>query len=342
MGDKLVIQNNTPVAAELACPGGTPVLLQAGCDYDTLAIGLDQHVAATPAERLAILQATPQAYDTLRQNGALVLAGYLPRWTVANLTSLKFDGVENYNPLFNFKGPAANAALGYVLALGNNPSSVADPEIGLIAFFQEDATTQSYWSQMVQVARVPSFIGSNAHENVFPNLACDGERLDSYRRMLHWWSNYVMLPQGTALSTTALKQAIAAGHTFAAFDYLGYPTGFDFHAESGGTTYEQGDQVPPGGTTNLVVVAPTVYGLTPMDQAPQIRVRILQAMGTTWNEIASGTGTVTAMAVPTGVYRAEARIIPNQLTPHLGPMASQYLTEKVWVYGNTIWVGTNF
>jgi hypothetical protein len=342
MGDQLILQNGSPVAVELACPGGPPVLLQAGCDYNTIAMGLDQHVAATPAERLAALQTTPQAFATIRQNGALVLAGYLPRWTISDLLANTWDGLENYNPIFNFDDRIGDA-LSLVLALQNAPSTVPVPELGIIGIFEENTTILTDWSQMAQKARVPSFIGSNAHENVLPTITYDGERLDSYRRMLHWWSNYVMLPKGTTISTSVLKQAIAAGHTFASFDYLGYPTGFDFHAETGGMVYEQGDQIPAGtATTNLVVVAPTVYGLKPIDQVPQITVRILQATGTTWTEVASGTGTVTATNVSTGVYRAEARIVPNHLTPNLGSSPSQYLTEKLWIYGNTIWVGTGF
>ncbi len=355
LGDKLVTSSSgSPTAMMLACPGGSPVLLSAGCDYNTLAVGLDQHVAATPdARKMVYGQASDAAYATLRQNGAIVLAGYLPRWVPSGqapttpldptnpLLTLKFDGLENYNPLFNFTDRVGDA-LALETAFKNDPGSVPVPELALIAIFQENQTILAAWSQMAQHARVPSFIGSNAHENLLPKPTPDGERLDSYRRLLHWWSNYVMLPKGTALGTTNVKAAIAAGRSFASFDYLGYPTGFDFHAEAGGQIYEMGDQIPPGVTTQLVAVAPTVYGLEPTDAVPDVTVSILQAKGTGWTVVASGKGTVTATAAAQGVYRAEVHTVPRHLTPHLGSSPSKYLAAPLlWVYGNTIWVGTS-
>lgn len=341
LGDQLIMNNGKPVAMNLACPGGNPVLLSAGCDYNTLAIGLDQHVADTVAGRLAVYgQSNETAYATLRQNGALVLAGYLPRWNPTQLLSLKFDALEAYNPLFNFTDRIGDA-IGLVLAMNKEPDTVPVPELGLIAIFEENPNILTLWSQMVQMRRVPNFLGSNAHENVLPNPTPDGERFDSYRRMLHWWTNYVMLAPGTPVSTASVKAAIAAGRTFGSFDYLGYPSGFDFHAETGGTINEMGDQIPPGGTTNLVVVAPTVLGLTSIDTPPTVRVRILKAEGTSWTEVAAGQGTVTAPAVPKGVYRAEARITPLHLKPNLGSSPDKYLGEQLWIYGNPIWVGTS-
>jgi hypothetical protein len=340
LGDQLVMSGGKPVAVALACPNGPPVLLSAGCDYNTLAIGLNQHVADTPdARRLVYGQSTAAAYATLRQNGALVLAGYLPRWDPTQLMSLQFDGLEAYNPIFNFTDRLGDA-LSLVLTMNKDPSSVPVPELGLIAIFEENQTILTLWSQMAQKGRVPSFLGSNAHENVLPNSTPDGERLDSYRRMLHWWANYVMLPAGTTLDVTSAKAAIAAGRSFGSFDYLGYPSGFDFHAEAGGTIYEMGDQTPPSVPADLVVVAPTVVGLTSIDTPPLVRVRILKAEGTSWTEVAAGTGTVTAPAVAAGVYRAEARITPLHLKPNLGSTPDQYLSEQLWIYGNAIWVGT--
>jgi hypothetical protein len=336
-GDELVMKNGKPAAVRLACPDGHKVLLQAGCDYSALAVGLEDHVAATPTDRRAIYGTkTDTAFTTLRSHGALVLAGYLPRWDIADLLALHFDALESYNPIFNFQDRIGDA-FGLVTKLNTDPGAVPIPEIGLIAIFQENTTILTDWSQMVQMARVPNFVGSNAHENVLPQPTPDGERLDSYRRMLHWWSNYLQLPSGTVVDADNAKMALAAGRSFAAFDYLGYPTGFDFHAESGGKIYEMGDTVPAG-TTDLVVVAPTVSGLTSVDTPPEITVRIVKAEGMGWTEIAKGMGTVKASAVAPGPYRAEVLIVPNHLTPFLGRTPEKYLTQHLWIYGNSIWV----
>jgi hypothetical protein len=340
LGDQLVQENGKPVANKLACPGGNPVLLAAGCDFNALAIGLKQHVADTlDARRMVYGVDTDQSFAALRQNGALVLAGYLPRWDHTQLMSLKFDALEAYNPIFNFQDRLGDA-LSLILTMKKDPGAVPVPELGLITIFQENTTILGLWAEMAQKSRIPNFLGSNAHENVLPGETWDGERFDSYRRMLHWWTNYVMLPGGTEVTEDAIKNAIAAGRTFGSFDYLGAPSGFDYHAEAGGKTYEMGDQIAPNVSTNLVVTAPTVVGLASIDTPPVVRVRILKAQGTSWMEVAAGSGTVTAMNVQPGVYRAEARITPLHLKPNLGRSPDQYLNEQLWIYANPIWVGT--
>ena len=340
LGDQLITEAGKPVAVKLACPGGTPVTLAAGCDFNALAIGLKQHVADTQDARKQVYGvSTNTSFDTLRMNGALVLAGYLPRWDKTQLFGLKFDALEAYNPIFNFTDRLGDA-LNLVLTMKKDPTSVPVPELGFIGIFQENTTILGLWSEWSQKVRIPNFLGSNAHENVLPGDTWDGERFDSYRRMLHWWTNYVMLPGGAEPTVDAVKGAIAAGRSFGSFDYLGYPSGFDYHAEAGGMTYEMGDQIAPNVPTKLVVVAPTVVGLQSIDTPPVIRVRILRAEGTSWTEVAAGTGTVSAMNVTPGVYRAEARITPLHLKPNLGTSPEKYLDEKLWIYSNPIWVGT--
>ena len=337
LGDELVMKDGKPVAVKLACNGVPKVLLAAGTDYTVLAIGLDQHVADTPAARREVYgQKTQAAYDTLRANGALVLAGYLPRWDPAQLLGTTFDAVEVYNPIFNFQDRIGEA-IDLVLKMNHTPTEVPVPELGLIGIFEENTTILSLWSQFVQQTHVPSFIGSNAHENVLPSKTPDGERFDSYRRLLHWWSNYVQLPSGQAVDEPAVKAALAAGHSFGSFDYLGYPDGFDFHAESGATVFEMGATAATG-TADLVAVAPTVHGLKAIDAAPVVTARILKAEGTGWTEVAKGTGTVKVTGAAPGAYRAEVRILPNHLVPNLGAHPDKFLKEQLWVYGNPIWI----
>jgi hypothetical protein len=152
-----------------------------------------------------------------------------------------------------------------------------------------------------------------------------------------------MLPQGTELTPEAAKDAIARGATYGEFGYLGYASGFDWYATDGKQTWNMGEEVPVGTSVDLHVTVPTVYGLTARDEAPVVTARILRAEGDGWTEVAHGTsGEVVAKAVPNSAYRAEVRILPNHLRPSLGTTPEKYLKEQLWVYGNAIYVGTNY
>jgi hypothetical protein len=125
---------------------------------------------------------------------------------------------------------------------------------------------------------------------------------------------------------------------YGGFDYLGYPVGFDFHAEEGGTIYEMGEHPPDG--AELIVVLPTVYNLDPEATPPTVTGHILKAKDDgTWEEVASGDSDLSYTAGP-GVYRAEVRTIPWHLKEWLGSDSRRWLVEYIWIYSNPIYVGT--
>ena len=85
------------------------------------------------------------------------------------------------------------------------------------------------WNQLLADGRhVPATAGSDAHENALPVMLADGERGDSYRRVLRWFGNIVLVadPQDPA----QIEAALAAGRLFAVFEMMGTPEGFDVHA----------------------------------------------------------------------------------------------------------------
>ena len=341
-GDTLIEKGGKPVANRLACPQGRSVLVYAGIDYSVIAVGLDGHAGATPEERKTIYgKKTPEAVDALKKAGALVLAGYVRRWVedgdVETLHALPFDGIEVYNPIFNMKDRAGDI-LNFVLKLKDAPETLPSPELALYTVFEETQETLKQWALLAPKRRLPSFLGANAHQNVFQQKSPDGERIDSYRRMLHWFSNHLLLPEGTQLTIDGAKQAIREGHSYAVFDYLGTPEGFEWRAEAGGKAVDMGGAIEA--PASLVARAPAVFGLGSADEPPVITVRILRASGETWEEVASGQGEVAVPTAPPGVYRSEVRILPNHLKPHLGNEPSRFLREVIWIYGNTIHVGT--
>ena len=225
------------------------------------------------------------------------------------------------------------------LAMDEDPESVGVIELAFLAIFKENQADMLRWSKAVMQKPMPAVLATDSHRNVFDNPSPDGERLDSFRRMMHWFSNYVLVPAGP-LDDVVLKQAIAKGRMYGAFDYLGYPQGFDFYAV-GSQDYEMGDQIPSGEAVSLHLSIPTVFRLDPDGPVPVISGRILKANDGEWEEVSSGDADLAYTAGP-GVYRAEIRMVPEHLRPWVGPATEEFIKETIWIYSNPIYVGMQY
>ena len=119
-----------------------------------------------------------------------------------------------------------------------------------------------------------------------------------------------------------------------AFELLGYPLGFDFHATDNGTVHEMGSTAPS--QSELVVVRPTVREL---DEQPPMTLRILRATADGWQLVAeSSDASLRITPQQAGAYRAEVRMQPRHLLPVLSAYASLAEREFVWIYSNAIWM----
>ena len=70
--------------------------------------------------------------------------------------------------------------------------------------------------------------GCDAHENTFPMEFSDGERADSYRRMMFWISNHLVVDD---LSPDGIREALANQRMYVTSEVFGTPVGFDFTAD---------------------------------------------------------------------------------------------------------------
>jgi hypothetical protein len=341
-GDQLLMREGAPVANRVACPGGGSVLLMAGCEGKWMPIGLERHVGATPDERRAALSnQTAAGAQALKDAGGLVMVMHTEEWDAEGLLSLPLDGFEMYNTHYNLMANMGTAAL-LLGKMTKAPETIPVPELALLGIFQERDEYLLPWAQVLLKRKSTTYLGTDAHQNVFKEPTYDGDRLDSFRRMMHWFSNYVQLDPaviGTDGEDRALKEAVRQGHLFGAFHYLGYPMGFDYHATRGDDVYEMGDSVKVADGTTLHVTLPRVHNPDPANGLPGIRGRILKATEQGWVEVTSFTQDLSIAAPGKGVYRAEVRMTPNHLRPWAGTEADKYLGEKVWIYSNPIYVG---
>jgi hypothetical protein len=345
-GDELLVRDGDPVANWMRCADGRRVLLQAGFDGELMTIGLERHLRATSEERHALYGSITQPLiDELHANGALVAAAYAADWDPAEIVKHPWDGYELYNPATNLKDPATmSKALKLVGKMVKEPETLPDAEVVYALLFDEGAENVSSWANIILKRPVFNYIGTNIHRNAFPTEMPDGDRLDSYRRFLHIFANYLMIPAERAddYDDVALKQAIAAGRLTNAFTFYGIPMGFDFRAEVGTDLHEMGAQLPLAPAVRLVAETPRVYGRVPAGSEPTLTTRILRAIPDGWEVLASGSGQVHLDVQQPGAYRAEVRIVPNHLVPWLGEDPAAGLVEHTWVYSNSIYVGMEY
>jgi hypothetical protein len=346
-GDVLVERDGAPIANRLACSGGGSVLLMQGHEDDLMPIGMEKHVAGTAEERDTFYgRRDAEAVAIYRdQLGALVMQNHTEQYTVDDLATLGLDGVEVFN---------AHAALlpslrkdylqvdptggvnGTVAFFDFNPSTwntAPEADLSLLGFLEDFAVYNQNWDGLLARGRMTGILGTDVHQNSFPLVLRDGERGDSYRRMIRWYSNWLLMADAE-LTPDTLKDAIRQGRLAGVFEVIGTPVGLDFHAEVDGTIYEVGDEVELASAPTLVALAPTVMGLDPQQTPPDVALS-LKCGGV---EIATGTERIDYTPTATGACRLDVTIVPRHLEPFLGTVPELAAKTYPWVKVNPIYV----
>lgn len=345
-GDVLVEHDGVGTANRAACDDGSSAIIMAGAESDMMPVGLERHVTG---DRGSIYGSrTPEAAQAEHDAGAVVLLAHPEDFSVAELLSFPLDGFEMFNLHANtFIG--MGVALDFILRWQDGDTGLPHPDLLVFGIYSEDQRYLQRWGNVLATGRrLVTTMGTDCHRNTFAVILEDGERGDSYRRMMVAFSNHVRarpLADGS-VDDRAIKEALAAGRNYGVFEMLGAPVGFDVHVEHGDDAYELGDTVPAGAT--LVVDAPRVRDLDPQAQAPVIRLRVLRATADEAGFVEVATTTEPRLSVPletAGAYRAEVRMLPWHLREHLRDDAFGYLdvaaedgSDYVWIYGGAIYV----
>ena len=340
-GDTLVERGGEPVANRAACPDGAPAaLLLAGTESATLVAGLEGHVPGTVAGRKAVYgEVSAGAIEKFKVAGAVSLAMHTEDWTAEQLATLPFDGFEMYNLHANTKA-SAGEALDLLFKL-NSPEKLPHSDLALLPLLKEDPLYLSTWATVLAGgARRATTMGTDCHRNTFQALLPDGERVDSYRRMMQWFSNHLLVrpDQGGGWDDRSLKDALRAGRLYGAFEVMGYPVGFDYHAMEGKAAREMGDEVALSKGVELRATRPRIDRLDAGLEAPVIKVRILRAKEGGWEVEAEGEGDVAFTPTQAGAYRAEVRLTPRHLRGYLSTYEALADREYPWIYSNAIYV----
>ncbi|HRI17631.1 MAG TPA: hypothetical protein PL196_03830, partial [Burkholderiaceae bacterium] len=123
---------------------------------------------------------------------------------------------------------------------------------------------------------------------------------------------------------------------------LGSPVDHDFYADTGTSVVgmgETGSLVP--GSTTIHVPLPTLHPSAPTGgPADEITIKLKHVLPGGQDEIVA-TSTDAPLdfdATAPGAYRAEIWMVPNHLTPYLGPTPETYLVPTPWILTNHLYL----
>jgi hypothetical protein len=347
--DELVAGAAGPIASRLACPDGHRVLLTVGGENPLMPIMLDRHVEGTIEERRAIYNGRSiEAADAMRAAGAILWIPHTESRTAAELIPLAPAGIEVYQLHANIDPrirrdyldlPEAGAITAVAEFADTTPEG-PEPDLALLSFLSANQPALAVWDELLAAGlRVAGSGGTDAHENALPLRLRDGERGDSYRRMLRWFSNVTWVSDPTDIG--AIEEALRAGRMIVAFELMGTPEGFDARAErAGAAPVELGGTVGADAGATLIVDLPRVYGLDGGLPAPAIAARVIRVTAAGAAVVAEGSdATLTAALDAPGAYRIEVTIQPRHLGPYLGHLGPALAEQTLpWIYASPIYV----
>ncbi|PZR09297.1 MAG: hypothetical protein DI536_22205 [Archangium gephyra] len=333
-GDVLVTRGASASANRLMCPDGRTALIMAGTETGTMPVGLEAH-AANRADYGSRDDAVLDAYRATL-NG-VTLVPHAEDWTVDQLIDLHLDGFEIFNLHRNAlqnAGIAAELIFNYVEK--QRFDELPHPDLFLAAFELDDREYMDKWGTVLSRGhqRVTTF-GSDCHRNTFPQLMGDGERIDSYRRMMSAFSNHLLVkPKADGTwDDRDVKDALRSGRNYGVFEFLGYAEGFDVHAGD----VELGGTASVGAT--ITATMPTVRQLDPNVTPPALVMKLLRAKEQGWDEVASVTeGTLEYVSTQPGAYRVEVRMVPKHLLGFAGKRRDFFTKERPWVMSSALYV----
>jgi hypothetical protein len=344
---------NRAVAVRADCEKSksTGGIIAPGLEGRLLALGMNRHLSEVWQERQDVyLHETKIAAERLRrETGALIIVPHTEGKSLDTIEAMNPDGLEIYNFHANFD---PNIRRNH---LDEHPFShlfsfteyLLDPYQAMHADFMFMEFVKMYpvyfklWNQATAHGfKLVGVGGTDAHENVFKQKVTDGERLDSYRRMTRFMSNFV-LAQSNDLDS--IKTALQSRRSYWVLEGLGTPAQFDFHAENtAGALIEMGNEVvrPRALTFHSPSVDLRSPGISEISQ-PTIRAE-LHRIDDQGNETvvaqSSGPGAMMRFEVPAqGAYRVHVFMVPGHLRQWV---RRGNLTERefTWMVSNHIYV----
>lgn len=308
--------------AKMAC--GTTMM--PGIEDATMPVGLARHVPGTAEERDALYnRSDADALAAFIEAGALVLQNHpegLDREVLLERRDAGQIGLEIFNLHAMFAPDIRSEDLGlesfgWAEDILPFTEGSAEPDLLFLAVHQDQQPSLDHWDALLELGPTVGIGGTDAHQNVLNIELEDGERADSYRRMMSWFSNWLLVDEATP---AGFDEALAASRNALVFEALGTPAGLDVHldeAELGSVTSSGTLHV---GCVELAETSPRGA------EAPELRVEVRHN-----GEVVS-TDCRDHDATP-GIWRVSWYITPHHLSDFLGP-------DDVWSDQEFPWIHT--
>jgi hypothetical protein len=338
-GDVLMYDNGAPIANIITCPDGTKTILASGTENNLMPIHMTRQAAGTPQERANLFNGRDEStVQGLKPLGAQVIVNHSEEWQTADIGALSVDGIEFYNLHANLGTDTTHKIetilklLPYILPW----NKAGHPDLALLAFLDPIAMDLITFDTLTATRHLVGIMGTDVHRNAIPFSFSDGDRGDSYRRLMRWFANYVLT---TGNDLTSIEDALTKGRMYGAFDLFGEPVGFDYHAEATTGVAEMGDEVALSAKPVLQVTMPKFYNMDPSLPQPTFSAKIVKADPNGGIVVAQSTGGPITFAVTSaGSYRVEVHVVPNHLRKWLGGHPDDYIHDYPLIYANPIYV----
>ncbi len=354
-GDAPVTDESGGVFANrIACEDGHRTLVTVGSENAIMPLGLRRHpgdpdAPSTPEELITLYDGRDAAAaEVFREAGALIWVAHTEEHPLDFFREIDVDGIELYNlhadvdPRIRSEhlGLEDGGYLGELLKFGR-PAFRLEPDLAVLAFLSRQGVSLDKWDTLLaEGTRVAGSGGCDAHENALSMPLGDGERGDSYRRMMIWITNHLLVdvPASGVVEPDAVEDALDAGRFYVTHEVFGTPMGFDFTANEGGAVFEMGEDAPLGST--LRVVRPTLPDGFPQNPGPTVTLHLIRSEEGGGVEVAmAAEGDIEFVVDEAGAYRAEVRMMPEHAREYVRATADVLIHEVNWVYSNPIFVG---
>ncbi|MDP8257068.1 MAG: hypothetical protein P9M14_15080 [Candidatus Alcyoniella australis] len=342
-GDRLVYDDEDRPAANLIhCADGSSVTVAVGTENDFMPVHMHQHLDGTVQERYALYDARDSASaEQLRALGASLIVNHPEGWSIDELKTLAPDGVELFN-LHAAIDPDNRADLGLpgldfvddLLIFLLDPLT-PHPNLAIMTFWPQTQAWNERWDALLGVQRCYAVAATDVHRNALPFPLSDGERADGYRRMMQFFSNYLLVDDQQLAS---YEDALDSGRMLSVFEFLGFPIGFDFRAQDAKGVYEMGQEVPWSEGLTISVSLPEPFYIDPNGPQPEVSLELVRIDELGSEVVASSDTQIEYQVEGPGVFRAVAHIVPLHLIPFLGTSPELFIRDYPWIYANPIYI----
>jgi len=340
-GDQKVMEQGKMIANIMKCKDGHQVVLTVGAENALMPVGFKGHPKVLSGKSLSQTYSADgtEAIGNFEKAGATVLIAHGESKKLDYLKKHAIHGMEVYNlhamldPRIrkNFLKISAEQGIAAFLPYINEPDTMPHPDLAFLGFHQAQKVTLDKWNALLASKMIYGYGGTDAHENVLKNPLKDGERPDSYKRMMRWFSNHFMVKEKTL---KAYREALSKGRSQVVFETLGTPDTFAFYAET-----KDGKRIEQGSTTSLDIAHIKVKALHPYkngEEAVNAEIQLIFIDASGAKVVAKGQNELEFKSPKPGVYRVEVHIIPIHLKPLLTEATQDYIRSYPWIYSNPI------